>query len=303
MNIRLTVWSFSKFALVWVGVAGLVASVPVASAQKVAAVARIVPAHGLIELDGPAGDAVSQVLVAEGDAVAAGTALLDLQSGLLAEAELAQAEAARTEARAQKPLALRQAEIAVKQAEAEAELALRTLKRSEAGELQKLAEQVFDEREHAVQVTGLRLVAARGSLEAMQAAQAAALGRTDAAWRAAQARVVRSRVTAPTAGTILQIDVQPGESTGRGRPLVTMADLTAMAVVADVFEGDLAPLKIGQRAVITSRSLSAPVAGRVTHIGRLIAGAGKTGRVTVTLDDATVASRLINAEVDLTIDL
>lgn len=271
------------------------------AAEKVAAVARVVPAHGLIELDGPAGDAVAEVRTHEGATVKAGDVLLVLQSHALASAELAQSEATLRELREQQPHLLKQAELAAQQARAEAEFAQRTLERHRNGEVDQLAEQVFEQRQHAARAAELRAAAAAESLVATRTAQQTALARAEAQVAVARARLARTTVIAPAAGTVLQVDVQPGESTGRGRPLVVLANLDAMAAVADVFEGDLARVKPGQRATIASKSLTKPVAGKVTHVGRLIAGAGKTGRVTVTLDDATDASRLINAEVDLTI--
>lgn len=271
------------------------------AADKVAAVARVVPVHGLIELDGPAGDSVAEVRVHEGAHVTAGDVLLVLQSNALAIAELAHAEATLRELREQQPHQLKQAELAAQQAQTEAEFAQRTLARHRAGQVDQLAAQVFEQREHAARAAELRAASAKEALAATRTAQQTALARAEAQLAIARARVQRSTVNSPAAGTILQVDVQPGESTGRGRPLVIVADVSAMAVVADVFEGDLARVKNGQRATVASKSLTKPVTGKVTHVGRLIAGAGKTGRVTVTLDDATEASRIINAEVDLTI--
>lgn len=282
-----------------VGLAGLPVRV---LADRIAAVARVVPEKGLIELESSPGDLVSEVLVREGAVVAVGEPLLRLQSIPLAMADLKQAELTLRELREQQPLALRQAEIAVEQARAEAEFARRTLARDEAGDLGRLAPQVLDQHAHGAQIAQLRVESVEAALAATRLAQPAALARAEAAVAAARLRVERGTLSAPTGGTILQVDAVPGAATGRGRPLVILADLTQMVVIGDVFEGDLARVSVGQTARITSKSLTAPLQGKVVHVGRIIAGAGKTGRVTVNVEDAEALTHLLNAEVDLMIE-
>lgn len=289
---------FFSAAILTLFVAGAVSL----EADRIAAVAQVVPALGLVELDGPAGDHIEEVLVSEGETVTAGQALLRLHGLGAARAELAQAVASHQELLAQQGLALRHAEITAEQAQAEADFARRTVERAEAGGVERMAPQMFDGHQHAARMAAWQAEAATAAWSALRATQPAARARAEAAVAAAQARVVRSTVSAPQGGTILRLDAVSGGATGRGRPLVVLADLSRMAVVGDVFEGDLARVAVGQTAQVTSRSLPGPVAGRVVHVGRLIAGAGKTGRVTVEMETATELARLINAEVDLMIE-
>jgi HlyD family secretion protein len=273
-----------------------------APAGKIAALARVQPAGGIVTLEGPAGDAVAEVRVREGESVAAGAVLVVLQSEPAARAELAQAEVALREAREQQPVALALQELAVKQARAEAEFTARIVTRYEEGEVSKVAEQVYETRAHQASLARLRLEAAERELAALRLRQATALARAEAQLAAARARLARSLITASSAGTVLEVAARTGEATGR-RPLVQFADLSQMVAIADVYEGELARVAPGQAATITSKSLPKPLRGKVASVGRVISGQGKVGKVRIVLDEPAAVAGLIDAEVDVTLEL
>lgn len=90
----------------------------------------------------------------------------------------------------------------------------------------------------------------------------------------AQAQWERSLLTAPCDGTVLKVFLRPGELVGPG-PILEIADLRRMAVIAEVDETEVKLVRVGQRAVITSRSFRSPydqqgLEGSVTRIGRII---------------------------------
>jgi HlyD family secretion protein len=111
-----------------------------------------------------------------------------------------------------------------------------------------------------------------------------------------------STLKAPIKGTILEVFQHVGETAGAS-PILTMADLENMYVVAEVFQGDLLTLSPGIRATITSDALPEPLTGKVETIGKLISTQSRTAEVRIRLDDSRLASKLIALEVDISIEL
>ncbi len=82
----------------------------------------------------------------------------------------------------------------------------------------------------------------------------------------AQTRLEYTRVVAPFAGTVVQVTVHEGE-TAYGEKVVKLADLSALEVVAQVDELDIAELVVGQEAEIRLDALPGQVLqGRVARI-------------------------------------
>ena len=94
-----------------------------------------------------------------------------------------------------------------------------------------------------------------------------------------------------------------------------MGDTANMYVIAEVHESDVAVVRVGQRATITSEALAQPVQGVVEEIGYLIykndvlnldPRADKDTRIVevrVKLDNSEAVSRLTHLEVSVRIDL
>lgn len=86
--------------------------------------------------------------------------------------------------------------------------------------------------------------------------------RLDAAVAASRAEVTqaeimleRTRIRAPIAGTVLQINAKVGEMVAPGEmPLVVMGDLSLMRVRAEVDEQDVAKIKVGQRVFVRNNA-------------------------------------------------
>ena len=125
----------------------------------------------------------------------------------------------------------------------------------------------------------------------------------------ARSTVGESEVRAPIAGRVLSIAAHPGEvSSG---PLLYLGDLATMVAKAEVFESDALDVEVGAAAVVII--LGREVAGKVIRVGSVV-GRNKINSldptaladrrvvdVTIGLDDNTVASRLVNMQVDLAI--
>lgn len=76
--------------------------------------------------------------------------------------------------------------------------------------------------------------------------------------RMAEALLDKTRIRAPAAGTILQVNAKAGEivSPSPEQPLVVMGDMTSVRVKAEADEGDISKITVGQKVFV--RSLSFP---------------------------------------------
>jgi HlyD family secretion protein len=208
---------------------------------------------------------IGRMLVEEGAVVTAGQVLAEFSDAALkdaalvqASAQLAQAEArlARTRAggRASEITAQRARVEALRNAEAsarrEAERAER-LERSGAG-----AEATAERNRFAANRARAERAEAEATLDTLMTPRAEDLALAVAERDAAAAAVARAqveadltRLRAPIAGTVLRILARAGEGVGSDGVL-ELADLTAMDVVAEVFETDLPRLRPGAVAEI-----------------------------------------------------
>lgn len=97
--------------------------------------------------------------------------------------------------------------------------------------------------------------------------------------RMAEALLDKTRIRAPQAGTILQVNAKVGEIVAPSpeQPLVVMGDMSVLRVKAEVDEGDVSKVKLNQTAYVTS--ISRPeekFQGKVTSIAPTL-GQAKIG--------------------------
>jgi HlyD family secretion protein len=125
-------------------------------------------------------------------------------------------------------------------------------------------------------------------------------------------RVDQTFLKAPSKGKILKILARPGELVGAPQPILQMADLSRMAVLAEVYETDIHKVHEGQRVSIASKVESArKLTGRVVALGAMI---GKNRvydadpladvdrrviEVKILLDEPALAAGLINLQVNV----
>jgi cobalt-zinc-cadmium efflux system membrane fusion protein len=96
-------------------------------------------------------------------------------------------------------------------------------------------------------------------------------------------------VRAPIAGTILQRSAAVGTSVELGAPLVEVGDPSALWIVAEVYEGDLASVRVGAPATVTLATIPEPITGRVTAIGTALEQGLRRAPVYVAVDAERVA--------------
>lgn len=87
--------------------------------------------------------------------------------------------------------------------------------------------------------------------------------------RMAEALLDKTRIRAPSGGTILEVNVKQGEVVAPSpeQPLVVMGDMSVVRVKAEVDEGDVGKIKLNQKAFV--RAASQPgkdFEGHITHM-------------------------------------
>jgi HlyD family secretion protein len=96
----------------------------------------------------------------------------------------------------------------------------------------------------------------------------AELARAQAAVRQANAELAQAYVRAPVAGEILKIRTRAGE-TPSTNGIVEMGQTSQMVAVAEIYESDIAKVRVGQSAIVSSESgaFTQKVRGTVSSIG------------------------------------
>lgn len=235
-----------------------------ATERAVSALGRVEPDGGVLHLAAPSmpaavnGAVVGELAVEVGDDVVAGQPLAVLEVAGVLRAALAEAAAERTmrsraaeaaKGRADEACAL--AEVARREAE----------RRVELREQEVVSSEETDIAEGEAEARAAACEASRSDLRLAESATALA----EARHRRAAAELARATVRAPFDGRILAVHARPGELVGP-EGLVELGRIGRMFVIAEVYETDVARVRVGQRATITSDALAAPLGGRVERI-------------------------------------
>jgi HlyD family secretion protein len=122
----------------------------------------------------------------------------------------------------------------------------------------------------------------------------------------------RMTLYAPCDCRVLNIRVKPGEAIGSG-PVVSLGDTRRMRAVAEVYETDIAKVRVGQKALVSSRALAKSIGGTVAQVGAMIfkndvlnvdpaaRADARIVQVWIDLDDSAAVERLTNLTVDVLI--
>ena len=312
---------------------------PVATTQpprlRVHALGRLEPAGTLLQLaaeSGNEGAVVAELLVREGDDVAAGAVLAVLDNHARRTAALAEAQARldssdakllQTQAGAKSgDIAAQQA--AVHLADEQAKVAKRELERArELHERKVLTDELLDVKQWEYDRLLLEHRRTSGLLESISEIRATdvLVARKDiatarASVARAEADLKSSELRATSAGRILKIHTHPGERIG-DRGVIEMGDVEHMQAVAEVFEADVALLDIGMPAEVLVDGSGDRIHGTVREIGNLVARKivltndpvsdtdARVVEVRIQLDAEQIHNvvRLSNARVEVFIDL
>lgn len=153
---------------------------------------------------------------------------------------------------------------------------------------------------------------ARGAVisDSQREAIAMRLAVTEANLHAAEAELERTRVRSPITGQVIDVIAREGVRVGP-EGIVALGRTDQMYAIAEVYETDVARVRIGQRATVTSPAFAAPLQGTVDRIGMKIGkldaiGADPASRtdarvveVEIKLDESAPAAGFTNLQVEI----
>ena len=153
-------------------------------------------------------------------------------------------------------------------------------------------------------------VAAAGALSAEDIEKRRATAITDAAnvkvaaaqLAEAQARLARTRITAPVEGTVLTRSAEVGQiANPGGQPLFRVASNGEVEMRGQIAEQDLAQVKAGQSATVYLTGIERPFTGQVRLLGAIIDPATRLGDIRIQLkpDPALRPGAFARAEVTI----
>lgn len=252
---------------------------------QIVALGRLRPEGDAIVLAPPfgAGDArVARLLVAEGDSVAEGQVIAELDSLpqyvaalASARANLAAREAALAQARAAVGTALSEAQANRDRALSAADLAQQEAARQRDLFARGVITQSALDRAEAAAVQAARdLDRATAQLDRQQGGEdqpdiAVAASQLDVAradLHRAEGDLARGRVSAPLAGRVLALHVRPGERPGAAG-IATLGATDRMEAALEVYQTDIARVAPGQPVTLTSPALAEALTGIVAQVG------------------------------------
>ncbi len=257
--------------------------------EKVVSLGRLEPEGEVIEVAGPSGSGdarVQSLAVDVGDHVEAGQvlAVLDNNDQLQTEQAVAKAQVEQARVRLQQSRLIASTTYAQLHANLEA---LRSQRETNRADLRR-QEQLRKSKASSEQEYEASLLAFATSDKAVAEAEAklarytenpedsvdvqlaqADIRVAEASLQNASALLDRSLVRAPNEGTILDIDLRPGEQIGQ-RSLLRMGKTDVMLVRAEIYESDIAKIRIGQSATIHALAFEKPLAGTVEKVATLV---------------------------------
>jgi cobalt-zinc-cadmium efflux system membrane fusion protein len=114
--------------------------------------------------------------------------------------------------------------------------------------------------------------------------QLRALGVNPSAVADGSTNAVSALIRAPIEGVVVERLINPGQLLQAGSTAAfTIADLSTMWVLANVFEADLPSIRKGQLATVTSSGLATPISGRVDYVAALVDPASRATAVRITV--------------------
>jgi RND family efflux transporter MFP subunit len=152
------------------------------------------------------------------------------------------------------------------------------------------------------QVRYLRRVGVGNAYERIDAALAD-VDRAQAVVDQLKATLAQTTLTTPVSGTVIRVDIAPGETANPGQVIFVIADLGHMRVeTTDLSERDIPAVQIGQQATVSIDALNESFPGQVTDIDRQseTVGGDVTYRVTIELEEQPAGLRWgMSAEVEI----
>jgi HlyD family secretion protein len=315
-------------------------SVAPGSLGDVHALARLEPASGLIVAGARPGARIERIQVGQGDNVTPGQVLAILEGHDQAQGQLALVEAQKTRAIHQRSvqkqkLALEREQFdKLQKAKLDAATRVAFITNQRFDESTKLYKTLgaglqgrdrleADMRYFESEVQNIKAKLDKESLEIAQDSvprqrkleddelgdKSPDLDVLDRQIDLARVSLAQTEARAPIGGRIIELMAHAGEvSSG---PLLAMGELSAMVATAEVYQSDVPRLRPGDPASV--QILDQAVTGKVARIGSVVGKNQLTNldpralqdrrvvKVTISLDDPTLAARFVNMEVEVAI--
>lgn len=152
------------------------------------------------------------------------------------------------------------------------------------------------------QVSYLQRVGVGNAYERIEAAQAD-VNRAQAVVDQLKAQLEQATLTTPISGTIIRVDVAPGETANPGQVIIIVANLDHMRIeTTDLSERDIPAVQIGQTASVFIDALDEAFEGKVVDIDRQseTVGGDVTYKVIIDLNQTPAGLRWgMSAEVEI----
>ena len=152
------------------------------------------------------------------------------------------------------------------------------------------------------QVSYLKRVGVGNAYEQIDAALAD-VDRAQAVVDQLKATLAQTTLTTPISGTVIVVDVAPGETANPGQVIIVIADLNHMRIeTTDLSERDIPAVQIGQTASVFIDALDETFEGQVVDIDRQseTVGGDVTYKVTIDLDQQPAGLRWgMSAEIEI----
>jgi len=287
-----------------------------ASPAGIGALGRVEPAsrvRKLAAVNAPEGAKITRLLVREGERVVAGQVLAEYHDLSKREAALLQAEANARLRRAQLDKLLaggRDSDIAAARARIDALRAAEESAKREATRAERVlrsaagTEAAWDRARFAADQAAAERARAEADLRTLEGPRPedvriaeAELAAAEAAVASARADRDLARLTAPIDGTVLRITAREGEKVPSDG-IMEIADLTALDVVAEVYETDLPRVREGAAAAVIVPGDPHPYTAKVREIGWLV----RRNAVVDTDPVAAVDARVVEVRLALDAD-
>lgn len=268
--------------------------------DHVHALGKLEPRGRLIRVAPPAGQEsarVDKLFVAEGDAVAEGDVLARFDTWNRRQAAVAEAEAAKAAAEgrlAQTRAGAKPAEIAAQREQVDllARQILVARKDFERARLllgkKALSTEEYDNKQWELDRVVIEHRRAEQQLTAIAEVREIDIrvrelevASAEAVLATARTNLEEAELRAPSVGRILKIQARPGEKVGE-KGILELGDVDHMEAVAEVFEGDMSRLQLGQTAEVWIDGTGERLSGTLVELGHLV------GRKVVLSNDPVV---------------
>jgi HlyD family secretion protein len=277
----------------------LALAAPATGADNIGGTGRIEPEGGVVALAGVPGARILSIAVRPGQMVKRGELLMTLDDREVRDNEKI-AELALIQAKKDAAQTMAAELVAVRIADEHWQRAARDAANYRALGPDATSEKLIADNEQAANEARLQLGVERQRENQVRSDNTANISSAAKRLEIEQQKLAQYRVTAPSDGTILRIDQHAGEALS-GTPAIEMGDIRTMYVICQAFQGDLLKLKPGMRATIKSSAFAKPLKGTVDNVGRLVDTKAQLGDVRIKLDDARIASKVVDMEVEVEI--